>query len=63
MTRFSTIASGPHYASSVEFYWKGDNARFGTFIYRRVNPQIDGAVTSVFASFDPLGTVSARPHH
>lgn len=37
----------------------GDNSRFGTFIYRRVNPQIDGAVTSVFASFDPLGTVSA----
>lgn len=37
----------------------GDNARFGTFMYRRVNPQIDGAVTSVFASFDPLGTVSA----
>lgn len=36
-----------------------DNGRFGTFIYRRVNPQIDGAVTSVFASFDPLGTVSA----
>jgi hypothetical protein len=37
----------------------GGNARFGTFIYRRVNPQIDGALTSVFASFDPLGTVSA----
>jgi hypothetical protein len=37
----------------------GDNGRFGTFIYRRVNPQIDGAVTSVFASFDPLGAVSA----
>lgn len=36
-----------------------DNGRFGTFIYRRVNPQIDGALTSVFASFDPLGTVSA----
>lgn len=36
-----------------------DEPRFGTFIYRRVNPQIDGAVTSVFASFDPLGAVSA----
>lgn len=36
-----------------------DEPRFGTFIYRRVNPQIDGAVTSVFSSFDPLGTVSA----
>lgn len=35
----------------------GDNARFGTYTYRRVNPQIDGAITSVFASFDPLGAV------
>lgn len=36
-----------------------DKTRFETFTYRRVNPQIDGAVTSVFASFDPLGTVNA----
>jgi hypothetical protein len=35
-----------------------DNPRFGTFVYRRVNPQIDAAITSVFAGFDPLGTVS-----
>jgi hypothetical protein len=34
-------------------------SRFETFEYRRVNPQIDGAITSVFASFDPLGTVNA----
>lgn len=37
----------------------GDQPRFGTFIYRRVNPQIDGVITSVFSSFDPLGAVSA----
>jgi regulator of protease activity HflC (stomatin/prohibitin superfamily) len=36
-----------------------DQPRFGTFIYRRVNPQIDGVITSVFSSFDPLGAVSA----
>lgn len=37
-----------------------DKSRFETFTYRRVNPQIDGAITSVFASFDPLGTVNAK---
>lgn len=36
-----------------------DKSRFETFVYRRVNPQIDAAITSVFASFDPLGTVNA----
>lgn len=40
-------------------YKKTDGrSRFETFVYRRVNPQIDGAITSVFASFDPLGSVT-----
>ncbi len=33
--------------------------RFGTFVARRVEPQINQALTSVFVGFDPLGTVSA----
>lgn len=32
-----------------------DFTRFETFVYRRINPQIDGVITSTFASFDPLG--------
>lgn len=32
-----------------------DFTRFETFVYRRINPQIDGVITSAFASFDPLG--------
>jgi hypothetical protein len=32
-------------------------SRFEVFVDRRVNPQINGALTSVFASFDPLGKV------
>lgn len=35
-----------------------DDGRFGTFVARRVNPQINAALTSTFASFDPLGTVN-----
>jgi regulator of protease activity HflC (stomatin/prohibitin superfamily) len=37
-----------------------DGGRFGTFVERRVNPQINAAMTSVFASFDPLGNVDAK---
>lgn len=33
----------------------GDNPRFGTFISRRVDPGIRAALSSTFASFDPLG--------
>jgi regulator of protease activity HflC (stomatin/prohibitin superfamily) len=33
-------------------------SRFETWVARRVNPQINAALTSTFASFDPLGTVS-----
>lgn len=36
----------------------GDWSRFETFVNRRVDRQIDGAITSVFASFDPLGGVT-----
>lgn len=32
-------------------------SRFEVFTERRVNPQITGAMTSVFAAFDPLSTV------
>ena len=35
----------------------GDRSRFEVFVERRVNPQINGAITSIFASFDPLGAV------
>lgn len=38
----------------------GDKSRFEVFVDRRVNPQINGAITSVFATFDPLGQVDAR---
>ncbi|MBG0567698.1 SPFH domain-containing protein [Actinoplanes aureus] len=35
----------------------GDMTRFEVFVERRVNPQINGAMTSIFAAFDPLGSV------
>ncbi|BBH66452.1 hypothetical protein ACTI_31370 [Actinoplanes sp. OR16] len=35
----------------------GSKSRFEVFVERRVNPQINGAMTSLFASFDPLGAV------
>ena len=35
-------------------------SRFEVFVDRRVNPQINGALTSVFAGFDPLGQVDAK---
>lgn len=35
----------------------GDWSRFEVFVERRVNPQINGAMTSIFADFDPLGSV------
>lgn len=35
-------------------------SRFEVFVDRRVNPQINGALTSVFATFDPLGQVDAK---
>lgn len=38
----------------------GDKSRFEVFADRRVNPQINGALTSVFADFDPLGNVDPK---
>ncbi|WP_229073026.1 stomatin [Actinoplanes sp. DH11] len=35
----------------------GGKSRFEVFVERRVNPQINGSLTSIFASFDPLGAV------
>lgn len=35
----------------------GDKSRFEVFVERRVNPQINGSLTSIFADFDPLGAV------
>ncbi|MEV0895753.1 SPFH domain-containing protein [Actinoplanes sp. NPDC049802] len=35
----------------------GDKTRFEVFVERRVNPQINGSLTSIFAAFDPLGSV------
>lgn len=35
-------------------------SRFEVFVDRRVNPQINGALTSVFADFDPLGNVDPK---
>lgn len=37
-----------------------DLSRFETFTERRVNPQINAALTTVFASFDPLGQVDTK---
>lgn len=37
-----------------------DMSRFEVFEARRVNPQMNAALTSVFASFDPLGSVDAK---
>lgn len=34
-----------------------EGGRFGTFTARRVNPQMDAAITTTFTSFNPLGTV------
>lgn len=34
-----------------------DGGRFGTFVARRVNPQMDAAITTAFTSFNPLGQV------
>lgn len=36
----------------------GENkSRFETFVARRVNPQMDAAITTTFTTFDPLGTL------
>lgn len=37
-----------------------EGERFGTFTERRVNPQINAAMASVFATFDPLKTVDPK---
>ncbi|WP_250029721.1 hypothetical protein [Paractinoplanes maris] len=37
-----------------------DGGRFGTFVARRVEPQIGAAITTVFSTFDPLGQVNAK---
>ncbi len=34
-----------------------EGGRFGTFVARRINPQMDAAITATFVSFNPLGTV------
>lgn len=38
----------------------GDKSRFEVWTDRRVSPQINGALTSLFADFDPLGTVDPQ---
>jgi hypothetical protein len=37
-----------------------EGGRFGTFVHRRVTPQIDGAITTVFTTFNPLGQVDEK---
>lgn len=44
----STVGSGDN---------KKDLTRFETFEHRRVKPQMDAAITTVFTSFNPLGKV------
>jgi hypothetical protein len=39
---------------------KIDGGRFGTFEARRVKPQMDAAITTVFTSFNPLGQVDDK---
>jgi hypothetical protein len=34
-----------------------EGGRFGTFQYRRVNPQMDASITTTFTTFNPLGQV------
>jgi len=38
----------------------GDKSRFETWVARRVDPQINAAMTSVFAGFDPLTVVDPK---
>lgn len=35
-------------------------SRFETYVARRIEPQVNSALTSIFAGFDPLGGVSAN---
>jgi hypothetical protein len=37
-----------------------DGGRFGTFVARRVNPQMDAAITTAFTAFNPLGQVDEK---
>lgn len=37
-----------------------DGGRFGTFVARRVNPQMDAAITTAFTAFNPLGQVDRK---
>lgn len=37
-----------------------DLTRFQTFNYRRVTPQMDGAITTTFTTFNPLGQVDEK---
>lgn len=37
-----------------------DGGRFGTFVARRVNPQMDSAITTAFTRFNPLGQVDQK---
>lgn len=37
-----------------------DKSRFETFVARRVNPQMDAAITTAFTTFNPLGQVDAK---
>lgn len=35
-----------------------DKSRFETFVARRVNPQMDAAITTAFTTFDPFGQIN-----
>jgi len=37
-----------------------DGGRFGTFVARRVTPQMDAAITTAFTTFNPLGQIDAK---
>lgn len=39
---------------------KDDKSRFETFVARRVNPQMDAAITTTFTTFNPLGQVDEK---
>jgi hypothetical protein len=66
------IAAGRRMCVAVQVEWHSNADRavenftayrkngdyFQTFINRRVNPSIDGALTSIFADFDPLSGVT-----
>lgn len=58
----SNTTNAPENWAAYKETKSGDDtlSRFETFVARRVNPQINGALTSVFADFDPLGNVDIK---